>query len=216
MPDTGGSKTVATLPMEPKDYDTDNERDKRLIEDFYRGDESAFDKLTGIYYKLFYWISFHYLRNKEDAEDCVQESLIKIYETRNNNNRWNEGKGCFIGWACTIVRNTALNHLKKRKRKARDISLDETYPTLDNDTSISREGIPDETVANRSLILSCLDRLTENEKFIVILHIAIGLKQKEIAVLMGISAPRVNQILREALSKLRTCLAKQMKNQGGR
>ncbi|MCD4786520.1 MAG: RNA polymerase sigma factor [Candidatus Eremiobacteraeota bacterium] len=189
--------------------------DKQLIDAHYKGDASAFDELHRRYFSRSYRLSYKFLRNHHDAEDCSQEILVKIFETKVKN-RYDPTKGAsFKTWADRIAANTVINYHKKRKKSARDTSFDETYQAPDENTSISREPIIDKSVPNKLMILSCFEIITEEEKFIVILHIVIGFKQKEIAVIMGISAPRVNQKLKRALNKLKLCLVEQMKNQGG-
>ena len=56
-------------------------RESRIVNQAQSGDENAFSLLVERYAARLYGVCFHLLGNKEDAEDCVQESFIKIYRS---------------------------------------------------------------------------------------------------------------------------------------
>jgi RNA polymerase sigma factor (sigma-70 family) len=62
------------------------------------------------------------VRRKEDAEDIVQNALIKAHENRD---KFREDAN-LKGWLCTITKNMAINHYRKEQRKptvyAEDVS----------------------------------------------------------------------------------------------
>lgn len=65
-------------------------------------------------------LAFRITLNQQDAEDVVQETLIKIW---NRHDQWDEIES-LEGWALTIARNMALDVLRKQDTH-RTISLDE-------------------------------------------------------------------------------------------
>ncbi len=75
---------------------------------------SVFEALVKKYQDAFLRASFKIVKNKEEAEDIVQESFTKIYF---NANKFKEVDGAsFKSWAYKIVINTSLSHYKKLKK----------------------------------------------------------------------------------------------------
>jgi len=56
----------------------------QLIRAFKKGDAEAFKLLFERYHKRLYSFLFRLLKTKEDAEEIVQETFLKIWENREN------------------------------------------------------------------------------------------------------------------------------------
>lgn len=56
--------------------------DQDLVQRTLSGELSAFEKLVLRYQQAVFNIVFRILRNKEEAEDIVQESFIKCYQIK--------------------------------------------------------------------------------------------------------------------------------------
>jgi RNA polymerase sigma factor (sigma-70 family) len=78
--------------------------------------EHLFARHTGMLYRT----AFALLRNKEDAEDAVQDGLSKAYI----NLRFFQGRSSFVTWLTRIVINSSLMTLR-RKRNHPEASFDE-------------------------------------------------------------------------------------------
>jgi RNA polymerase sigma-70 factor (ECF subfamily) len=70
----------------------------------------------------FVGMAYSILRNKEDAEDAVQDALLSAYLHL----RAFEGRSAFTTWFTRIVFNAALMIRRKRKRRSRDDSQQES------------------------------------------------------------------------------------------
>jgi len=75
------------------------------------GDDQAFAQLVKTYLPPLYNFVFLIVREKEMAEDVVQETFIKAWK---NLKRFDQEKS-FKTWLYTIAKNTAFDHLKKKK-----------------------------------------------------------------------------------------------------
>ncbi len=75
----------------------------QLIKAFKKGDAEAFKSLFELYHKRLYSFLFRLLKSKEDAEEIVQETVLKIWE-----NYWEEYP--FESLLFRIARNTSLNY----------------------------------------------------------------------------------------------------------
>lgn len=138
--------------------------------------------------------------NREDAEDIVQETLVKL---------WNETQDKEIenlkAFALTICRNLALDHNALKEHQ--NISLDEN---IHEQVDYSRS--PDEEIESKErygYLKALINSLPEKQRTAIQLRDVEGRSYKEIAEIMGIgeSDVKVNifrgrQRLKERLSRL--------------
>ena len=87
-----------------------NENEILLIRAFKNGDQKAFEKLFERNHKKLYDYLMRLLDSKEDAEEIVQESFIKIWEKREE---FIEGYS-FDAFLFTIAKNTFLNFTREK------------------------------------------------------------------------------------------------------
>lgn len=144
------------------------------------------------HYEKYYRFAYGYVRNQEDALDIIQDSAYKIIK--------NQGKlrnrQQIESWIYSIIRNTALDFLKKKKREfpMEDEVLYEMAGTQEMDAS-------DESFYD---MVRCLN---EEEYTVVTLRYVEERKLEEIA---GISGEKVNTVksrLYRALGKLRASMS---------
>lgn len=86
---------ILSIPGEPED--------RILFEDIYKG-----------YYKQMLYVANRILDNPADAEDAVQDALLRI--ARNIASLRNQQSWAIRGYVLTIAKNSALNILRKRSR----------------------------------------------------------------------------------------------------
>ncbi len=91
-----------------------------LVQKALTGDSGSQDKLFAGHTAKLYRTAFAMLRNKEDAEDAVQDGLCSAYAKL----RSFQGRSSFSTWLTRIVINSALMS-RRRKRAHPDASLDE-------------------------------------------------------------------------------------------
>ena len=92
-----------------------------------RGDERATEALFRRYHGLLFQTAFRILRNKQDAEDSLQDALLSAHR----NLKSFEGRSQFSTWLTRIVINAAL--MKRRSIKAR--------PSLSVDDILHEDGL---------------------------------------------------------------------------
>jgi RNA polymerase sigma factor (sigma-70 family) len=91
-----------------------------LIQQAIGGDLRAQKHIFSCYTTKLYGTAFAILRNKEDAEDAVQEGLCKAYRKL----RSFQGRSSFSTWLTRIVINSALK-TRRKKSSHPEASLDE-------------------------------------------------------------------------------------------
>ena len=137
-----------------------------------------------------YSLALSYLGNAHDAQDITQDTFVQVWE-RAGQYRPN---GSPMGWLLTVCRNLALMRIRRADRHA---DLDDS----------GWDAIPAEekgiSVEERALLQDALSLLDENERRVVMLHAAAGMKHREIASLLEMPLATVLSKYHRALKKLR-------------
>jgi RNA polymerase sigma-70 factor (ECF subfamily) len=76
------------------------------------GDANAFEEIVRLHSSRIFNFIFQMTRQRQDAEDLVQQTFIKAYH---NLNRF-DGSRPIINWLLTIARRSALNHFRSAKK----------------------------------------------------------------------------------------------------
>lgn len=192
-----------------------NERersDQGLVDEFLRGDVSAFDELVRRYKDRVYNVVYRYVGNHEDALDVSQEVFVRAYRGLSAFRR--ESK--WYTWLFSIAANVARNRVRDRHRKGRDQGmslemLQESAPALAQ-TALAQSDSPRRQAEERELeeiLQRCLSELPEHYRMPFVLRSVDGLSYGEIAdaldVPVGTVKSRLNQarkLLHERLSAL--------------
>jgi RNA polymerase sigma-70 factor, ECF subfamily len=167
------------------------------------GDAAAFEELVNRYERKIFRLTMNITRNREDAEDAMQDAFMKAYAHLDSF----QEDSRFYTWLVRIAANEALMRL--RKRRPNQVSLDE--PIEGDDDLIPREiedwgPSPEQRYAQSEMheILSqVIDQLEPDFRVVFVLRDVEGLSTEETAAAMGISVPAVKSRLLRARLKLR-------------
>lgn len=153
-----------------------------------KGDKEAFSILIKIYEKSLYRIAISIVRNNEDALDCIQEAILKVYE-----NIYNLKKAkYFKTWIIRILINKC-NDLISKNSKLVFIS---EYKNVSYD---------DSTIYNIELN-DILESLEEELRIIVMLYYFEDLSIRNISKIINIPQGTVKSRLSRARKKLRVLM----------
>src|SRR5258708_39751747 len=98
-----------------------------LVQAAKKGDDSAFEELVRRYDRHAFRIAQHITQNREDAEDVVQEALLKVYGILAKLQEQSK----FYTWLARSAVHEAL--MKSRRRQPeRTVSLDEELKADDS------------------------------------------------------------------------------------
>ncbi len=148
------------------------------------------------------------LKNKEDAEEVVQETFSKIYIYAD---RFTVQKGAsFSSWGYRILINTSFTRYQKLKKDWNNLQKlePEIYETLPDTKSEQFEKFE-----MSDYVISILSELPEKFARILGKHFIEGKPQKDIAQEEGISVGAVKTRVHRAKDAFRKELDKQAKNQ---
>lgn len=90
----------------------EKEIDYRLIRAIQNGDMVAFNQIVDRYKDRLMNVIGRMLSSRDEAEDVVQETFVRVYQHRQSFNF----QHCFSTWIYTIALNLARNELRKRKK----------------------------------------------------------------------------------------------------
>ena len=178
------------------------------------GDQKAFEELVNRYEKKIFRLTMNVTRNKEDAEDAMQDAFMKAYSHLNTF----EGGSRFYTWLVRIAANEALMRL--RKRRANQFSLDE--PIEGDDEIIPRDiedwgPSPEQRYAQsemHEILNTVIDQLSPEFRVVFVLRDVEGLSTEETASTLGISVAAVKSRLLRARLRLRQKLDRYFRRDG--
>ena len=145
-----------------------------------------------------YNYSLYMLGNQFDAEDAVQDVLIKTWENINNFNVISAK-----AWIIKTTHNRCLDLLRKRKRTFnKEVSLDENVEAniIDGDTSDLNNMIDNKIIEEK--INQKIRLLPDNLKSVFVLYEIQGFKYREISKALDIPLNSVKVYLMRARKKL--------------
>ena len=171
----------------------------RLIKKAAAGDEDAFEKLARSYENKIYGYALRLLCDREDVEDALQETLIKLYK---NIGKFSQ-KRSFAAWLMRITRNTCVDILRKRKGVESLEAMSEIGYVL---PATKEDFLPEasaERMEQRRILAALIDSLPENKRAVIILRDIDGYTYSQIAQILNTSEGTVKSRLSRARAALR-------------
>ena len=152
-------------------------------------EQSKFRALAARYERLMFHVARQILPNEQDAEDAVQETFVKAFQSAAQY----RSQGKPMAWLMTIARNEALQLLRERRR---------TVAMTPEDWQEQFSDRPDFSQEDLLTLRALLETLSDEERQIVSLHALGGLKHREIAAMLDLALPTVLSKYHRAMKKL--------------
>lgn len=143
-----------------------------------------------------YNISFNILKDKYDAEEAVAQTFLKIID---NIEKISTLPCPQIEPYCVVIlKNETMNIIRRRKKLVHVEDIDYFYHS-EEDYNIEEEYL--ETLDKEKLI-SCINRLSDEEKYFIYLRFVNEMKFKDISELLGITEEAAKKRGQRILRKL--------------
>jgi len=182
-------------------------KETELVAKAKKGDQSAFSQLVNTYSEKIYNLALRILRNKEDAEDILQETFITVLEKLHTF----DGRSGFFTWIYRIATNAALMKLRKKKIQYIDLPDNPDFQeNLESKVFIDWSQDSSLNVYNKEVkevLSSAIGELSEIYKTIFILRDIEKLSIKDTSKILEISEENVKIRLRRARQYLRDKLS---------
>jgi RNA polymerase sigma-70 factor (ECF subfamily) len=172
---------------------------REMVQRARDGDDDAFGLIVETYRDRLFGLALGIVRNRDAAEDIVQETFIKAYK---NLKRF-RGEASIYTWLYRIAVNTAHNHLRKASRRG-GVDFDDVAPFIE-----ARGLNPAEGAANSELgeaIDGAVRRLPPRQQEVFILHYFEQMTHREIAETLGVTEGAVKANFFHAVQKLKGAL----------
>jgi RNA polymerase sigma-70 factor (ECF subfamily) len=167
-----------------------------VFERLKKGDVLAFDAVYAKYCRRLFGFVLKYVKQKDDAEEIVQEVFVKIWESRHKIDVFSS----FDSFLFTIAYNSTISLLRKRvtEKKYIEFLISQQQEYIVDDSSVEMQF--NELNENVQLLLN---ELTPRQKEVFQLSRVEGLTHEEIAIKLNISTNTVKNHVVTALSFLR-------------
>lgn len=150
-------------------------------------DKNAFAELYRIVYQDMYRFALYTLKNKQDAEDAVGDTVTDAFETIHKL----RSAEAFRGWIFRILSNKCKKKLKEYLNKTAELTDDLIHTTDFTEHSGVREAFA---------------KLEHEERLIISMHLFAGYSSREIGAILHKSDNTIRSSKSRALKKLEQLL----------
>ena len=178
--------------------------DEVLLRRTQKGDADAFEELMAGQESRMYAIALRMMGNREDAQDCAQEAMVRIYRAMSAF----KGQSSLATWIYRITMNTCLDELRRKKNRpstSLDNLLDQGWSPSDGDNSPERRAIQSET---RKTLAGAIRDLPEDMRSSIVLRDVQGYSYDEIAQMLDVNVGTIKSRISRGREKLREKLSK--------
>ncbi len=138
-----------------------------------------------------------FLHDVERARDVVQDTFVRLYHQDVN-----KVKGGLKAWLFTVCRNRALDVIRK-ERRITNLEEEQMARVPSVRRTPSERADLEERVGQ---VHEALNRLSENQREVILLKFEQGLSYEEISEVTGLSSGNVGFLLHTGLKRLRSFL----------
>ncbi|GAL01920.1 MULTISPECIES: RNA polymerase sigma factor [Nonlabens] len=163
-----------------------------------QGDQRAQMKVYDSYSRGMYHVALRILKDSGEAEDVMQESMIAAFHKMS---QWNR-EATFGSWLKRIVINNSLSRLRKTK-KMETVSYDDVAYHLESQADDQQIDMENAGMTAKKVLL-VMNKLKDNYKQILTLHLIEGMDNEEICEIMKISNAMCRTTISRAKESLRT------------
>ncbi len=179
------------------------EDDLKLIDSAKGGDKVAFGKLIRKYEKTVYSFAFKICRDKEKAEEAMQQTFINAYRGLKSFS----GKSKFSTWLYRIVTNNCLMMHRKKSHEP-VVSLEDTELFRETgELQVPHWGeTPHDAILNKELrevLDKAIQKLPLEYRIVFVMRDVEGLSTEEVGKALKLSVPAIKSRLHRARLFLR-------------
>src|SRR4051794_2792073 len=172
------------------------DEDKDLLDRLADNDEIAFRSLVERHIDRAYAIALRILGNAADAEDVVQDTMLKVWTHRG---RWQHGRAKFSTWLYRVISNRCIDLRRKPRTENVDVVPEVADGKPDAASVIERAEMND-------ILEAAMQRLPEQQRVAVILSYHENMSNGEIAEVMDTTIAAVESLLKRGRQQLREML----------
>jgi len=177
----------------------------QLLERARAGDLDAFVELISLHDRALRALAYRLLGDAQRMDDVLQEAYLKVFRSLHGF----EGRSAFGSWLHRIVYNACMDQLRRRRSRARHLSLAEVDGLADPMPD------PGDVAAQRLDLAAALASLPPELRATVLLVDAEGMDYETAAQVLGIPVGTVRSRLNRARGLLRRALSDDERGRDG-
>lgn len=179
--------------------------DELLLRRACKGDVQAFEELMQSHESRIYAIALRMMGNREDAQDCAQDAMVRIYRAMGSF----KGQSALATWIYRITMNTCLDELRRRKARkvtSLDSLVDNGWSPTDTGDTPEEHGL---RVEKQNALNQAIQSLPDDMRAAIILRDVKGYSYDEIASILDANVGTIKSRISRGREKLREILSKQ-------
>ena len=179
--------------------------DELLLRRAQSGDPEAFERLMEPLEQLVWRVCWHYTGNREAAEDCGQEAMIRIWRSLGSY----RGDCALESWVYRIAANCCMDWLRKKKRD-QSVSME---PMVEQgfDPADTSPGTAEQVVAKdeRQRLREAISLLPDEQREALILTQLEKVPYERAAEMLGTTEGTVKSRVNRAKARLKEILSEE-------
>jgi RNA polymerase sigma-70 factor (ECF subfamily) len=185
--------------------------DNEIISKVLNGDYPAYAGLVNRYQNYVFTLTLRMVKNREDAEEVAQDVFIKAYKYLADF----RGASKFTTWLYTIVNNTCISFLRKKKLDIHSLDNEKVFEVADSQDSGMRANMVEQK-SKLSMVNDAIGLLNPDDAQIITLFYKAEQSLEETAQILGIETNAAKVRLHRARTRLKekmeTHFAEEVKN----
>jgi RNA polymerase sigma factor (sigma-70 family) len=173
--------------------------DNEIISQVLNGDQQAYAVLVNRYQNYVFTLVLRMVKSREDAEEVAQDVFIKAYKYLADF----RGDSKFTTWLYTIVNNTSISFLRKKKLDVHSLDNERVFEVADSMDSGMRANQVEQK-SKLAMVNNAIALLSPDDAQIITLFYKAEQSLEETAQVLGIEVNAAKVRLHRARTRLRS------------
>lgn len=174
------------------------QNDTEIISKVLSGDHQAYAVLVNRYQNYVFTLSLRFTKNREDAEEVAQDIFIKAYRALADF----KGNSKFSTWLYTIVNNTCITFLRKKKLETYSLDNEKVFEVADSQDSGLRANMVEQK-SRAAMVNKAISLLGPDDAEIITLFYKAEQSLEEIAQILRLETNTAKVRLHRARTRLK-------------
>lgn len=179
------------------------QNDNEIISLVLKGDQQAYALLVNRYQSYVFTLSLRFTKNREDAEEVAQDIFIKAYRALADF----KGNSKFSTWLYTIVNNTCITFLRKKRLETHSLDKEGVFEVADSQDSGLRANLVEQK-SRVAMVNSAISLLNPDDAEIITLFYKSEQSLEEIAQILSLETNTAKVRLHRARTRLKEKMEK--------
>jgi RNA polymerase sigma factor (sigma-70 family) len=185
--------------------------DNEIISTVLSGNQQAYATLVTRYQNYVFTLTLRMIKSREDAEEVAQDVFIKAYKYLPNF----RGDAKFSTWLYTIVNNTCITYLRKKRPDIHSLDNEQVFERADNIDSGARADMVEQK-SKQAMVNEAIGLLGPDDAQIITLFYKAEQSLEETAKVLNIEVNAAKVRLHRARTRLKqkmeTFFAEEVRN----